>query len=429
MAIPAKCLVMRGVIHPPMRLNSLLCLLLCLLTPLTLIAQERKNNAQMPSLPRHVATALERLPKMSAPEREKLHQQIVRAFGLKNLAQGRAAPKIEQTTVLWAVMDPKPAQIVQEDGTLIGDMTALGADGLQVFVKDLPNFTELRYRVECGGMPRMAGSVQVEHFEPTPESLAQADVPQGTLHTFEWTQSKVFPDTLRTVTVYLPPNHTPGEETCLMIWQDGTRHAERTGGMRVPVVFDNLIHQKAIPRMVGIFIDPGRRPKQKPGDKAANRSFEYDSLGDAYVRFLLTEIIPEVEKRHPVKFRPQPEAWGIAGGSSGGICAFTAAWERPDKFRKVLSWVGSFVDLRGGHAYPSMVRLAERKPLRIYLQDGTNDLDNPFGNWPLANKQMAAALKFMNYDFRIDWNAGFHGSKGMAPLLPEALRWLWRDVK
>jgi enterochelin esterase family protein len=95
----------------------------------------------------------------------------------------------------------------------------------------------------------------------------------------------------------------------------------------------------------------------------------------------------------------------------------------------VLSWVGSFVDLRGGHAYPSMVRLAERKPLRIYLQDGTNDLDNPFGNWPLANKQMAAALKFMNYDFRIDWNAGFHGSKGMAPLLPEALRWLWRDVK
>jgi enterochelin esterase-like enzyme len=167
-----------------------------------------------------------------------------------------------------------------------------------------------------------------------------------------------------------------------------------------------------MPRTVGIFIDPGRGPKQKPGDKAANRGFEYDSLGDAYVRFLLEEIIPEVEKRCGTKFRASPEAWAIAGGSSGGICAFTAAWERPDKFHKVLSWVGSFVDLRGGHVYPAQIRITERKPIRVYLLDGENDLDNQFGNWPLANKMMAAALKYMNYDFRIDWTTVLSRQQG-----------------
>jgi enterochelin esterase family protein len=147
------------------------------------------------------------------------------------------------------------------------------------------------------------------------------------------------------------------------------------------------------------------------------------------VRFLLDEILPEVQKRYGVKFRPQPEAWAIAGGSSGGICSFTAAWERPDKFRKVLCWVGTFVDIRGGNAYPYLVRITERKPIRVYLLDGTNDLDNKFGNWPLANRMMETSLKYMGYDYRIDWTECFHGSKGMSPALPEALRWLWRDVK
>jgi enterochelin esterase family protein len=199
--------------------------------------------------------------------------------------------------------------------------------------------------------------------------------------------------------------------------------------MRASAVFDNLIHKKEMPRTVGVFIDPGRKPKQKRGDKAGNRSLEYDSLGDAYARFLVDEILPEVEKRYQTKFRPQPEARAIAGGSSGGICSFTVAWERPDQFRKVLCWVGTFVDIRGGHHYPYLVRITERKPIRIYLLDGENDLDNKFGNWPLANKMMAASLKYMNYDFRIDWTQCFHGSKGMAPNLPDALRWLWRDVK
>jgi enterochelin esterase family protein len=318
---------------------------------------------------------------------------------------------------------------VQQDGTLIGEMIALGDDGLQVLVADMPNFSEFGYRVESEGMPRLAGTVHVEHFDYTADSQPQPGVPQGRLEKFEWTTSQVFPETLRDVTVYLPPDFKPGEETCLMVWQDGSRHVDPTGPMRASTVFDNLIHQKEMPRTVGVFIDPGRKPKQKRGDKAGNRSLEYDSLGDAYARFLVDEILPEVEKRYQTKFRPQPEARAIAGGSSGGICSFTVAWERPDQFRKVLCWVGTFVDIRGGHHYPYLVRITERKTIRIYLLDGENDLDNKFGNWPLANKMMAASLKYMNYDFRIDWTQCFHGSKGMAPNLPDALRWLWRDVK
>lgn len=411
-----------------MRLN-LIFVLTALFLPGDLFSQEAKKAPVTPFSPQKAFLALKDYAQASPEQKKELHQQVARAFGQKNLAHGRAAPKIEGATVLWATLDPKPAQVVREDGVPLGEMIALGSDGLQALALELPNFTELRYRIESDGMPRMAGSVRIEHFPPAAENVALPDVPKGSLQKFEWAQSQVFPGTVRDVTVYLPAGFQPDEETCLMVWQDGSRNADPTSGMRVPIVFDNLIHRQEMPRTVGVFIDPGRKPNQKPGSKAANRGFEYDSLGDAYVRFLLTEILPEVEKRYRVRFRPAPEARAIAGGSSGGICAFTAAWERPDQFQKVLSWVGSFVNLRGGHVYPSIIRITERKPLRIYLQDGHNDLDNPFGNWPLANKQMAAALQFMKYDHRIDWNGSFHGSKGMAPLLPDALRWLWRDVR
>lgn len=388
---------------------------------------QNKQVWKPPITPKQLRDALVAAPQPD--EQKALHDKVVRWFGLNNLTQGRVGAKVEATLVAWAVLSAKPARVVQLDGTLIGEMTALGDDGLQVLVAEMPNFSESGYRVEASGMPLLVGKVRVEHFDYTADSQPHEDVPKGRLEKFDWNSSKVFPNTARTVTVYLPAGHQPDEETCLMVWQDGSRHADPTGALRVPVVFDNLIHLKQMPRTVGVFIDPGRGPQQKAGGRAANRGFEYDSLGDAYVRFVTSEILPEVEKRYHAKFRPQPEAWAIAGGSSGGICAFTAAWERPDQFRKVLSWVGSFVDLRGGHVYPSLTRLTERKPLRVYLLDGENDLDNRFGNWPIANKQMAAALKFMNYDFRIEWTSCFHGSKGMAPHLPDALRWLWRDVK
>lgn len=365
----------------------------------------------------------------NANAQKALQDQVYRLFGKQNLLKGRPGAKVEATTVAWAVMDMGQARVVRGDGTLIGEMKRVGEEGLQVLVQTLPNFQEFNYRIEVEGASRAAGLVRIEHVEYTDDSHRQPGVPEGRLETFEWKTSQVFPKTEREVTVYIPQQYQSGQEACLMVWQDGSRHVDPAGGMRAGIVFDNLIYQKKMPITIGVFIDPGRNAGQPPGGKAANRGFEYDSLGNAYSRFLLEEILPEVEKRYQVKFRQDPKAWGIAGGSSGGICAFTAAWERPDKFHKVLSWVGSFVDLRGGNAYPYLIRLAEPKPIRVYLLDGTNDIDNKFGSWPIANQMMEASLKYMGYDYRMDWTECFHGSRGMAPHLPEALTWLWRDVK
>lgn len=358
-----------------------------------------------------------------------LHDPVMRLFGRQSLLKGKPVAKVEGTTVAWAILEGKPARVVRADDTQLGEMIALGDDGLQVLVLDLPNFTEINYHIEAEGTARVGGSVRVESFDLTKDSEVQPSVPRGRLEKFVWSESRIFPGTVRDVTVYIPQQYHPEQEACLMVWQDGSRHVDPSGGMRASVVFDNLIQKKEMPVTIGVFVDPGRKPNQKGGDKAANRGFEYDSLGDAYARFLLEEILPEVQRRFLVKFRPEPENWAIAGGSSGGICAFTAAWERPDKFRKVLAWVGTFVDIRGGNAYPYLLRITEKKPLRVYLLDGVNDLDNKFGNWPLANHMMEASLKYMNYDYRVDWTQCFHGSKGMAASLPDALRWLWRDVR
>jgi enterochelin esterase-like enzyme len=366
---------------------------------------------------------------LSEAELASWHRRCLRAFGHQALAKNRAGARIEGTTVAWAVLAPAPASVVRADGKLLGEMVALGQDGLQVLALELPNFSELRFRIEVDGRTQQGGQVRVEHYELPPESLPAAEVPTGRLETFQWNDSKVFPGTERQVTVYLPAGFQPQQTTCLMVWQDGSRHADPAGQLRVPVVFDHLIHRGEMPPTVGVFVDPGRRPGQKPGEKPSNRSVEYDSLGAAYSDFLLTEILPEVKKRFATRWIEQPTAWAIAGGSSGGICAFTAAWERPDRFQKVLSWVGSFTDIRGGHAYPSMIRQAEPKPLRVYLLGGENDLDNPFGHWPLANRLMAKALAYHGYDYHLEWTDCFHGTRGMAPKLPDALRWLWRDWK
>jgi hypothetical protein len=366
---------------------------------------------------------------LDAAAQEVLHRRVIRAFGHGALVKNRATARVEDTTVAWAVLASHPAQVVRADGKLLGDMIQIGADGLQVLALEMPNFTDTQFRILVDGRIQQGGQVRVEHFQPAPESLPAPGVPSGRLQSFQFKDSLVFPGTVRQVTVYTPALHRPGRSCALMVWQDGTRHADLHSGLRVPVVFDHLIHRGDIPPIIGVFIDPGRKPSQKPGERPANRGFEYDSLGPAYSRLVLDEILPEVRRRFQLDWSPDPAHAALAGGSSGGICAFTAAWERPDRFRKVLSWVGSFVDLRGGHAYPSIIRLSEPKPLRVYLLGGENDLDNPFGHWPTANKLMASALAFHGYDHRLDWSPCFHGSKGMAPKLPDALRWLWRDWK
>ncbi len=245
-----------------------------------------------------------------------------------------------------------------------------------------------------------------------------------TAHT--WT-SQIFPGTVREFWVYRPAHLPADQPAALLVFQDGKWYVDRERDFRVPVVLDNLIARGELPPIVAVFINPGEVPAAEAGAKpVSNRSFEYDSLSDQYARFLLEEILPEVE-RGGVRLSTRPEDRAIGGISSGGICAWTVAWQRPDSFGKVLSHVGSFVNIRGGHVYPSLIRKTPPKPVRVFLQDGAHDLDNAHGNWPLANQEMAAALAYAKYDFRFEYGDGAHNGKHGGALLPDSLRWLWRE--
>ena len=273
------------------------------------------------------------------------------------------------------------------------------------------------------------------------DSLARHDgVPKGRVEKFEWT-SAIYPGTVRDCWVYVPSQYDGKKPACVMVFQDGMGYVSEKGEWRVPIVFDNLIAAKEMPVTVGIFLNPGNDPIKnppattkpapgaKPRQKYSNRSVEYDSLGDRYARFLLEEILPEVSKRYDLKLTTDPEGRAIAGGSSGGICAFTVAWEKPDEFRKVFSVVGSFTRIRGGDKYPDMVRASERKPIRVFMQDGTEDLNNQFGSWVEANQKMADALKEKGYELQFVVGHGKHSSNHGASIFPDVLRWLWRDYK
>ena len=276
---------------------------------------------------------------------------------------------------------------------------------------------------------------QENQSEPTryslgPDSMVQPDVPQGTIEEFQLLDSKVFPGTKRRFWVYIPKQYDGSEPAALMVFQDGHAYVNREGEYRAPVVMDNLIHQGQMPVTVGVFVDPGHKKDklpEKPGwnPQPENRAFEFDSQTDAFARLLLDEILPQVEEK--VKLTKDPAGRGICGCSSGGICAFTAAWERPDQFSKVVSHIGSFVNIRHGDTYPGIIRKTEKKPIRVYLQDGSHDLDNEHGNWPLANQQMEKALLFKGYDVKFEYGGGAHSGNHGAAILPDALRWTWRD--
>ena len=260
------------------------------------------------------------------------------------------------------------------------------------------------------------------------DSEINSEVPQGTVIQHEWLESNVFPGTKRRYSFYVPAQYDGSKPVALMVFQDGHAFEGTKGDFRLPVVFDNLIAKGDMPVTIAVMIDPGHKgelpPKRGWQPAPSNRAFEYDSVTGVYAEFLLTEIIPELEKNYSITKNPELRA--VCGNSSGGICAFSVAWHRPDSFRKVLSHIGSFVNIRGGHNYPTMIRKGEKKPLRVLLQDGEADLDNEHGNWPLANKQMAAALKFRDYDYQFVLGSGKHDGRHGGAIFPDSLRWLWR---
>ncbi len=262
-----------------------------------------------------------------------------------------------------------------------------------------------------------------------PDSQLQAGVPRGKVEgPFIW-KSTVFPGTWREYWVYVPAQYTKARPAAVMVFQDGHKYVNVEQEYRVPVVFDNLIHRKEMPVTIGIFVNPGHSSATLPENRwrADHRSVEYDTPNGDYVRMLVEEILPAVGKSYALTTDPDRRA--IAGASSGGICAFTAAWERPDVFRKVVSHIGSFTNIRGGYHYPYLLRKTENKPLRVFLQDGSNDLDNLHGNWPLANQLLASTLKFKGYDYRFEFGDGGHTHTHGGAILPDTLRWLWRDVR
>ena len=270
----------------------------------------------------------------------------------------------------------------------------------------------------------VSASAQTD-YPLTADSQRHPDVPAGVVTKHAWT-SQIYPGTERAYWVYVPAQYRPEEPAAVMVFQDGERFVAEDGRWRVPIVFDNLIHRGEMPVTIGIFVDPGVLPARSDEEQARfNRSYEYDALGPRYARFLVEEILPDVARAYSLS--PDPNLRAIGGSSSGAAAAFTAAWNRPDAFRRVLSFIGSYTGLRGGDGYATLVRKTEPRPLRVFLQDGSRDLNIYSGNWWIGNQALASALDYAGYDVRFVQGDRGHDANHGSAILPAALRWLWRD--
>lgn len=252
------------------------------------------------------------------------------------------------------------------------------------------------------------------------------DIPKGEVQKYQFSTSQVFPGTIRDYWVYVPAQYKPETPACVFVCQDGVR-------FNAPKVFDELIAKGEMPITIGVFIMHGRVPalSEQALDRF-NRSYEYDGLGENYARFLLEELLPDVETKttedgRPIRLSQNGNDRCIGGSSSGAICAFTVAWERPDAFQRVFSSIGTYVGLRGGNDYPMLVRKYEPKPIRIFLEDGSNDLNIYGGDWWMANQEMQRSLVFAGYEVTHVWGEGGHNAEAANKLFPEAMRWLWKD--
>ena len=385
----------------------------------SIIASNREGPALTPG---SLHAALSARP--DGADAERLAEGIRGVFGGSESLLKGAAPKTDELTVAWALETPSPVsaapRVISDVGGFNLPLVKVGSTGVYAGVATLSHGTAFTWHYEAGD--RRLGGGQLEVYETHPDSRERSGIPKGDLKQMPPWESRIFSGTRRDWWVYVPAQYRAGSPAAVMVFQDGAGYKEF-----VPTVFDNLIAKGDMPVTVGIFIQPGVF-----SDGKSNRSFEYDTLSDQYARFLMEEILPEVEKG--VELRHDAASRAIAGISSGGICAFTVAWERPDAFSKVLSWVGSFTNIasgktvrEGGHNYAALIRKTPEKPIRVFLQDGANDLDNAHGSWPLANLSMAKSLSFAHYDYRFEYGQGFHSNKHGRAILPDSLRWLWRD--
>ena len=278
------------------------------------------------------------------------------------------------------------------------------------------------------------------YYKLGPDSLPQDGVPKGEIRGPFVIKSNIYAGTQHTYWVYVPAQYDPAVPAALMVFQDGQAFKDPNGDLRTENVFDNLIYRHEIPVMIGVFINPGRTPEQPEppepgggwGDRTTNRPTEYNTPDDKYARVVVEELMPALYKDYNIS--KDPDQHGIGGSSSGAIAAFAVAWERPNDFRKVLSNVGSFVDLKGGYVYPERVLASEKKPIRVFLCDGRNDNRgvgrggyDPNRDWFYQNVRLMKALTQKGYDVNYAWGMNLHGQKFGGAILPDMMRWLWRD--
>jgi enterochelin esterase-like enzyme len=344
---------------------------------------------------------------------------IAAAMGEENLQKGTAV-LFEGGEFAFAVVSQKEPKLVIDDGTprtmmQLGDLWVGHA---RVETSRTHNFHYLVDGAVFGGRTDVPAFGAYSYEKP--------GVPKGKLSEKMVHESKIYAGMKSDWWIYVPAQYDASKPAAVMIWQDGEVLVNRELPSRAQIVFDNLTHEKKIPVVIQVLISPGL-----VGEKRM-RSIEYDTVDDTYPRFLRDEILTEVAAKYNI--RKEGYSRAIAGDSSGGICAFNAAWQMPDQFSRVLSRIGSFTSiqwhpgkLEGGNVYPFKIRKEAKRNIRVWLQDGAGDLENNHGSWPLQNVAMANSLKMNDYDFKFVWGNGTHSRNGGHAELAEELIWLWRD--
>jgi enterochelin esterase-like enzyme len=324
---------------------------------------------------------------------------------------------------LFAVDSASHPTLYIDSEPAAGHMKRAGKEGPWILATQLKTGRSHSFYYMVDGK-KFGGKTDVAAY--TPDSYEHPGVPKGKLSEKLVHTSKLYDGMMSDYWIYVPAQYDAAKPAALMVWQDGQGLIQRDGATRAQIVFDNLTAQKKIPVMIQVFISPG-----KIGSKAM-RSIEYDTVSDKYARFLRDEILPEVYAKYNI--RKNGYSRGICGGSSGGICSFNVAWWQPDQFSRVISHIGSFTSIQwhpgeidGGNVYPFMIRKQDKRNIRVWLQDGSEDLENNHGSWPLQNLEMANSLKLAKYDFHLSFGNGTHNGAHGNSELPEEMTWLWRD--
>lgn len=354
------------------------------------------------------------------PASAEFRAAVERLMKPEDIASGRAVYGEGADFVWVAEADTQPELFV--DNAAVGKLTAIAGSKRWVHVGRMSPGTSHAFHYVVNGKT-WGGRNDVPAY--LPDCYEKAGVPKGKLSEKLVHTSRIYEGMTSDYWIYVPAQYDASRPAALMVWQDGQGHTNRDGAARTLNVIDNLIHQKKIPVMIQVFISPGMVGSRRM------RSIQYDTVDDTYARFLRDEILAEVQSKYNI--RKDAYSRAIAGNSSGGICAFNVAWHQPDQFSRVLSRVGSFTSiqwkpgvLEGGNVYPFKIRKEPKRNIRVWLQDGSEDLENSHGSWPLQNIQMANSLKMRDYDFHLSWGGGSHNSAHGNAELPAAMEWLWR---